>query len=542
MNRMQVFFHKLGKAKWVRTLWLQLVILALIAGLFTLLCGSGLLYIADNLLADALYQSPSPRTEESEIIILGIDDFSQWKLGEFPWTRDVMAQVLENLNADPDCRPAVIGLDVLFLGESDYPEYDEWLAEAAEAAGNVVAAEYLLFAQSFEVTDTTAQKSMAVQQREQPYPGLLGVTRQGFVNSWYDHDGVLRHAFLSAELPDGTVIPSFNLEVYRAYMEATGREDEIKLPPAGGLLGEWYLRYAQPHDGFPHYSIVDVLTWEIDPEIWRDKIVLIGPYAGNLNDSFVTPVSRTLPLYGLEYQANAVQALLDQGYAQAVSQPLQLLLVFLLSFGCLICFRFSNALLNTVGWLVLSGGWLGACVLLSGAGWLLHPLWVPLSVTLMYVVTILLQAIYAPWTEILASPGALLLKAFWRQFKTFKWVQTFWARLVLFAAVAGLFTFVCGSNVLYIVDNLVADLLYQNTVTRNDDMEILILGIDDESIEVVGEQWPWTRDKMAQILDYLNADPDCRPAVIGIDVLFLGNRSEERRVGKECRSRWSPYH
>ena len=24
--------------------------------------------------------------------------------------------------------------------------------------------------------------------------------------------------------------------------------------------------------------------------------------------------------------------------------------------------------------------------------------------------------------------------------------------------------------------------------------------------------------------------------------ISLGNRSEERRVGKECRSRWSPYH
>ena len=23
---------------------------------------------------------------------------------------------------------------------------------------------------------------------------------------------------------------------------------------------------------------------------------------------------------------------------------------------------------------------------------------------------------------------------------------------------------------------------------------------------------------------------------------LVGNRSEERRVGKECRSRWSPYH
>ena len=32
---------------------------------------------------------------------------------------------------------------------------------------------------------------------------------------------------------------------------------------------------------------------------------------------------------------------------------------------------------------------------------------------------------------------------------------------------------------------------------------------------------------------------------LGVDDVFTaasGNRSEERRVGKECRSRWSPYH
>ena len=27
-----------------------------------------------------------------------------------------------------------------------------------------------------------------------------------------------------------------------------------------------------------------------------------------------------------------------------------------------------------------------------------------------------------------------------------------------------------------------------------------------------------------------------------INLLLLDDRSEERRVGKECRSRWSPYH
>ena len=29
---------------------------------------------------------------------------------------------------------------------------------------------------------------------------------------------------------------------------------------------------------------------------------------------------------------------------------------------------------------------------------------------------------------------------------------------------------------------------------------------------------------------------------IVLEVLATANRSEERRVGKECRSRWSPYH
>ena len=35
--------------------------------------------------------------------------------------------------------------------------------------------------------------------------------------------------------------------------------------------------------------------------------------------------------------------------------------------------------------------------------------------------------------------------------------------------------------------------------------------------------------------------PTSAPASVEI-VLFPPDRSEERRVGKECRSRWSPYH
>ena len=41
-------------------------------------------------------------------------------------------------------------------------------------------------------------------------------------------------------------------------------------------------------------------------------------------------------------------------------------------------------------------------------------------------------------------------------------------------------------------------------------------------------------------LDASGAQGEGEPGLVGLEVRLL--RSEERRVGKECRSRWSPYH
>ena len=35
---------------------------------------------------------------------------------------------------------------------------------------------------------------------------------------------------------------------------------------------------------------------------------------------------------------------------------------------------------------------------------------------------------------------------------------------------------------------------------------------------------------------------DCSIGIFGVNYDGTCTRSEERRVGKECRSRWSPYH
>ena len=44
-----------------------------------------------------------------------------------------------------------------------------------------------------------------------------------------------------------------------------------------------------------------------------------------------------------------------------------------------------------------------------------------------------------------------------------------------------------------------------------------------------------------QVVDI--AKPEAKSGEVLLKIKFVGFcRSEERRVGKECRSRWSPYH
>src|SRR5258708_6884192 len=50
------------------------------------------------------------------------------------------------------------------------------------------------------------------------------------------------------------------------------------------------------------------------------------------------------------------------------------------------------------------------------------------------------------------------------------------------------------------------------------------------------------RPTIGEIIFCVIAAPICGVAMAKVPALSISNRSEERRVGKECRSRWSPYH
>ena len=56
------------------------------------------------------------------------------------------------------------------------------------------------------------------------------------------------------------------------------------------------------------------------------------------------------------------------------------------------------------------------------------------------------------------------------------------------------------------------------------------------------EAKPGKEDEVASFLKSGLSLVQQEPATIAWFGIRLGPRSEERRVGKECRSRWSPYH
>ena len=64
------------------------------------------------------------------------------------------------------------------------------------------------------------------------------------------------------------------------------------------------------------------------------------------------------------------------------------------------------------------------------------------------------------------------------------------------------------------------------------------------SIKAALSSYKWIGKKDKNAADKAAVD-SMRKELNKIDItgeIVIGERSEERRVGKECRSRWSPYH
>ncbi|MBO4928498.1 MAG: adenylate/guanylate cyclase domain-containing protein [Clostridiales bacterium] len=362
----------------------KLIISLVGALIITFICKIGLLEQPDMYVKDAIYQRPE--TVPGDIVIIGIDENDFKELGPYnTWDRTIMASALEALASDPDNLPAVVAVDFLDSGHTT-PEADERLAKAAESLGNVVTATTAYFGTKTSFgSDKVIIDSYAVLNYEEPYEELKQVTTQGHINSMNDSDGVLRHALLYVE-PYGERVYSMPYVAAKMYAQKKGLT--ITDPPVNER-GQFFISYyTEPGNFYDGVSLSQLIKGEVDSSYYSGKLVLIGPYAAALSDSYITAIDRTTRMYGVEVQANVIQYLLDGNYKVDVPDYLQLMVLFLVCFAFLI-FCNNRSLFTSVSLLVVSLLLaLGGSEILFSAGYITHALWIPVGVFILFIVTV----------------------------------------------------------------------------------------------------------------------------------------------------------
>ncbi|MBR5128282.1 MAG: adenylate/guanylate cyclase domain-containing protein [Roseburia sp.] len=97
----------------------------------------------------------------------------------------------------------------------------------------------------------------------------------------------------------------------------------------------------------------------------------------------------------------------------------------------------------------------------------------------------------------------------------------YWGVALLIAVVAFVTSY---TQVLYSVDKLIADPLYQAVSTTN--KNIKIIAIDEKTLAAYGDIKTWNREIPAKLVEVLNQDDVLRPSVIAFDIMYISEVDE----------------
>lgn len=263
------------------------------------------LYTFDSLLCDGLYSRMNGTSRTIKII--GVDEETLDAYGNFQqWSREKTAQLLETLYAKEADAPALVAMDLLFTGELD-TQTDTRLAEACAQQTDVIVASNLVYRGTTKQTEDgkVYYDIWNIDMVEMPYDGLAEVVKTGYTNAYIAEDGCARYTRLK-ESYEGTELSSFAWQIYESFEKQNGREAVM---PQTTENGQVTFFYSGQVGEYVHYSLKDVLDGTIPASEFRDCIVLVGAYAPGFQDAYVAAVERGNPMYGVEIQANIVQAL-----------------------------------------------------------------------------------------------------------------------------------------------------------------------------------------------------------------------------------------
>jgi len=313
--------------KVLRFIGLGALILLVIAGLWSRGLFMGVQHGLQNKFYD--YDRPSDK-----IVVVAIDEktLKPDALGPLrEWSRENYAKAIETLEG---AGAKAIGIDITF---PDAGPGDDALAGALGAHKNVALAGRYYY-------------ENGKRQTELPNATLLGAKPTiGWINVKQDDDGFVRQLPVFSPGPGG-MTEAFALAVARVFEQAEPVDYKVTdgtYPYAPGTLipvtverdgaeeaDLMNINYFAEPGRYQTISFSDVLAGKLIDKRggsvdFKDKIVLIGPTAIDLQDQYLSPVSQGVKMAGVEIHANAIQTVIQRAFLRDQS-PVSLWLVILI--------------------------------------------------------------------------------------------------------------------------------------------------------------------------------------------------------------------
>jgi len=326
-----------------------------------------LLKALDNRISDAMFRWRGPIPSTGEVVIVDIDEQSLRRMGQWPWPRDKVAELVRDIHAagarvtgfdavfaEPDRTSPVRALkslehvlnrtvlaDALSRIENDPSvEHDLMLGRAVSESPVVLG--YVFHQRDDGLKDPTLRPFPSATLRLVPdslsypdiplfssYRAILNVPEiaqaetEGFFNVFPDPSGTVRKVPLLMSM-DTLPYPSLALEMLRVglgidevFLHASSHASGLTHDLLGISLGDHFIptdgrgqavvNYRGPVGIFPYLSAVDVLDGRHGKEL-KGKFVLIGSSAAGLLDLRATPFSNIYP--GVEIQATLIDNVL----------------------------------------------------------------------------------------------------------------------------------------------------------------------------------------------------------------------------------------
>lgn len=268
---------------------------------------------SDNFICDELYSRL--RQTSRDIVIIKIDEKTLDELGSFTsWSRDKVSDVLDYLYSDEANRPMAVGIDINFQGSLN-EEADLKLVDACKNRDVIVPSPIVFNGKVQIYAEGISFDSFNVGMVERPFSELRPYVRSGFTNVFLGLDSISRY-HMAAITYKGERVNSFSYEVASLYAQKRGIEIGNINTDSNGIFRFFYA--GKPGE-FSNVSFINVLNGEIPVSEFRDKIVLIGAYATGMQDHYLTAYDVGGNMYGVEMQANIIQAIVDGATAVNVN-------------------------------------------------------------------------------------------------------------------------------------------------------------------------------------------------------------------------------